>query len=230
MATVHPPRPGWVRLQCDDPPLDLTVLLGEGSPRLSNGVGGWEVTARPRQVGMTTWAGVEPFQLELPLMFDGWRAGTGQERRLRRLVRVARGDDESPPGVISIDGLILPADEWIIENIDYDEALRSPDSMKRLRQPLTLTLREFVPPKYLQLRKKALQGAKGKTRIIHARTGDTPAKIARRERCTWKDVRELNAGIVRKANQTIPKGTKVRVPQAMNKRKRRGDSAGSRKP
>jgi hypothetical protein len=70
-----------VRLACDDPPLNLLVLLGEQPPRVTGGVGGWDVTARPRQVGMTTWQGVEPFELELSLLFDGWSLPYARKRR-----------------------------------------------------------------------------------------------------------------------------------------------------
>jgi hypothetical protein len=71
--------PGYVRLTCDDPALDVTVLLGPDPVHVTSGVGGWQVTARPRQVGMTTWAGVEPIQLSLSLMFDGWASSRSQE-------------------------------------------------------------------------------------------------------------------------------------------------------
>jgi hypothetical protein len=224
--------PGFVRLACDDPPLNLLVLLGESPPRVTGGVGGWEVTGRPRQVGMTTWEGVEPFELDLSLLFDGFAPGRSQERALRQLTRVARGDDESRPGLLTIDGLpLLPAEEWVVTAIDYGDAILRTSDMSRVRQPVTLTLREYVPPEYTQLRRRALQGGgRGKTKIIVTKRGDTPAKIARRQRCKWLDIRELNRGSVRKANQVLPRGWKLRVPVAVAKRKRRSSTGkGQRK-
>jgi hypothetical protein len=210
-------RPGWVRISCDDPQLSLVVLLGPEPVRLTAGVGGWEVTPRPRQVAMTTWAGVEPLQVELSLMFDGWAKGRSQETKLRRLLAVARGDDESPPGVVSVEGVLMPADEWVIEDVNWGDPIVASTTLQRVRQPVTLTLREYVPPQYLQQRRSALAGSKGKTKVITVRTGDTPAIIARRQSCKWTDVRALNPTAISKANQKLKHGTKLRVPVATSK-------------
>jgi hypothetical protein len=221
--------PGYVALHCDDPALRLVVLLGEDPVRITGGAGGWDVTARPQQVGMTTWNGSEPLQASLALMFDGWARETGQERALRRLLTVARGDDESPPGVIEIEGVPLLADrDWVIEGIDYGDVIVDASSRKRLRQALTLTLREYVPPTFLQLRRRALSANKAKTAVITAHKGDTPAKIARRQHCKWTDLRTLNPKAVKKANQALTAGIKLRVPVAKAKdRKAKGGQKGT---
>jgi hypothetical protein len=224
-------RVGFVRLTCDDPKLRLTVRLGPEPVRITGGVGGWEVSARPRQVGMTTWAGVEPLQVELSLMFDGWGGKRSQDAKLRQLLTVARGDDESPPGVLELEGVPLPVDRWVIEALDYGDAIissgvegaeygRPVPPMETLRQQVSVTLREYVPPEYLQLRKRALQGSKGKTRVVTAKQGDTPAKIARREHCAWTNLRDLNPTLVRKANQALKRGVQLRVPVAVSKTRR----------
>jgi hypothetical protein len=210
---------GHVRLACDDPPLPpMFVLLGPEPWRMTAGAGGWDVTARPRQVGMTTWNGVEPFQVELSLMFDGYAAGRSQEPALRRLLVVARGDESTPPGILTIDGLPLPADEWVIEGLSFGDAILRRDG-SRVRQLVTLTLREHVDPSYLQLRRGALQGTKGKTRVITAHKDDTAARIARRQHCKWTDLRALNPTVVKKANAVIKTGTKLRAPVATAKKK-----------
>ena len=212
--------PGYVRMTCDDPPLDVVALLGPDAVRIAGGVGGWEVTARPRQVGMTTWAGVEPLSVELSLMFDGWAAGVSQETPLGKLLTVARGDDQSPPGVVALDGVTLPVDEWVIEDMAFGDVIIDPASRERVRQVVSLTLREHVEPTYLQQRKRALQGSKGKTRVVTVKRGDTPARIARRQHCKWTDLRTLNAGVVTKANQNLKDGSQLRVPVQTTKQRR----------
>jgi hypothetical protein len=187
--------PNYVRVTCDDPKLNVVALLGEEPARLTGGFGGWEVSARPRQVGMTTWTGVEPLQLELSLLLDGWASATSQENAISDIVTCARGDDNSPPGIVELGDVIV-----------------DPASRERLRQALALTLREYVPPEYLQQRRRAVLGSKGKTRVVTARQGDTPAKIARRLHCKWTDLRELNSTVVKKANQALKKGAKLRAP------------------
>jgi hypothetical protein len=206
--------PGYVRLTCDDPQLSLVTLLGPEPVRVTAGVGGWAVTPRPRQVGMVTWEGVEPLQVELSLLFDGFAAHKSQETPLRRLLKVARGDDESPPGVLEVAGVPLPADEWVIEDMQYGDVIVSAHSMRRTRQAVTLTLREHIDPTYLQLRRRALAGGKAKTRVVTSRKGDTPATVARRQHCKWTELRSLNPTLIHKANQKLKTGTKLRAPVA----------------
>jgi hypothetical protein len=204
--------PNYVRVTCDDPKLNVVALLGEEPARLTGGFGGWEVSARPRQVGMTTWTGVEPLQLELSLLLDGWASATSQENAISDIVTCARGDDNSPPGIVELEGVPLPVERWVIEDVAFGDVIVDPASRERLRQALALTLREYVPPEYLQQRRRAVLGSKGKTRVVTARQGDTPAKIARRLHCKWTDLRELNSTVVKKANQALKKGAKLRAP------------------
>jgi hypothetical protein len=77
-AADEPPA-GWIRLQCPDPAFDRTMLLAPDAPKLTGGVGGWETTARPQQVSMTTWSGTDPFELEVQVMLDGWTAHKTRE-------------------------------------------------------------------------------------------------------------------------------------------------------
>jgi hypothetical protein len=73
-------------------------LLGPEPVRVTAASAAGKSRARPRQVGMTTWAGVEPLQVELSLMFDGWaaafagdtEAATAARRRARRRRVTAR--------------------------------------------------------------------------------------------------------------------------------------------
>lgn len=219
---------GCIRLSCDDPAADLVLGLGAEPPKITGGVGGWEVTARPRQVGMTTWQGSEPFQMQLSVMLDGHSTDTSVEPTLRKLVTIARGDDESPPGVVSITGIPMPADDWVLEALEFGDALLRSADGARVRQPLGLTLREYVPPSFLQLRGGALAG-KGKTKVMTARKGDTPAKIARRQECKWTELRELNPTLVRKANQALVRHSKLRVPVAQRKDRRPRSSTVARR-
>ena len=223
---------GTVQLTCDDPKASVVCLLGEEAPKITGGIGGWEVTARPHQVGMTTWAGVEPFQLSLALMLDGHATGTSVEDQLAELIAVGRGDGESEPGLLNVRGIALPedVDRWVVEAMEFGDALLSAATGERTRQPLALTLREYVPPAYLQLRKSATKGSKGKTKVISSRKGDTPAKIAQRQRCTYQEIRELNltSGLAAKANQPLKIGTRLRVPVAKSKQRKPATRKGTR--
>lgn len=225
--------PGWVRLTCDDPPLDLVALMGSTTPHYTGGFGGWEVTARPRQVGMTVWQGTEPLTLELEIVLDGFATGRSQEPDLRKLYAVARGDDESPPGVVRVLGVPLIVPRWVVDGLELGDAILRQSDLSRIRQHVTLTLREYVPPTYLQLRRGALQGAKGKAKTLTVKKGDTPASIARRHRCKWTDVRDYNLLAKTpkppwKANTKLVAGSKVRVPVADTRTRRAKGSTRTR--
>jgi hypothetical protein len=210
-----PVAPGYVRLTCGDPAFALVTLLGEEAPQLSGGFGGWNVIGRPRDVGMTVWDGVEPYQLTLPLMLDAFADNRSQEGIIRRLTAVARGDRESPPGVLTVEGLPSlspPSRHWVIESMEFGDAIRRVSDMHRTRQQLTLALREYVRPEYLS-RRKTTSKTSSKSIIVIAQKGDTAAKIAKRRRLkSWTLLRNLNRGLILKANQTIPTGTPVLVP------------------
>lgn len=225
------PPPGYVSLFSDDPPLAAMLMLGSASPRLSGGVGGWENVTRPHQTAMTVWGGVDPFELELELVLDGYASGHSVEPTLRALYAVAGGDPEVEPGIVEIEGIPwLPADRWVIQALELgDGTIRRGSDFSRVRAPLTLTLSEYVPPSFLRLRKGALKGGRGKTKVITVKKGDTPARIARRAKCKWTELRDLNVGVVTKANQNLKDGSKLRVPVAKAKHRSAKGSPRSRK-
>ena len=178
---------------------------------------------------MTLWQGGEPYALTLPLMLDNFARRETVERSLRAVERLSRGTDDSEPGVIQVGGIPLPADEWVIESIDYGDPIRAVDDMAVMRQPVTLALREYVPPEYVQLRRRALAKPKPKTKVVKVKRGDTPAKIARRVKCKWTALRELNPGVIKKANQKVgKKGDKFKVGMSIRVPVKRAPAAGRR--
>jgi LysM domain len=223
------PPPGHVQIYCADPPRSLIALLGPDPIKQTGGGGGWELVGRPHQTSMTLWQGGEPYAFALPLMLDDFPERGSVERAVRVLERLHRGDDDSEPGIIEIGGVPLPADEWVIESLEYGDPIRAPSDLRLLRQPITLALREYVPPEYVQLRRRALVKARRKTKVVTVKKGDTPAKIARRVKCKWTALRELNPGVVKKANQKVGAagdkfkvGMKLRVPVKPESRKGKG--------
>jgi len=208
-------RPGRVRITCDDPREDLYFWMGDDTVKYTGGFGGWELTDRPEQMSMTTWNGIEPLQLQLPLMIAWWfDIGESVQAQVSRLITLARGDTESPPGIVTVWGLPLGARRWVIENLDFGDPLLRPSDGHPVRQPVTVTLRQYVPPSLMRIKRGARDAPKGKTRTITVKHGDTPAKIARRVKCKWTDLRELNPKAVRKANQALKASIRLRVPVA----------------
>lgn len=214
---------GYVFLSCSSPNLAIMVRLGPEPWVPTGGFGGYEVVSRARQVGMTIPSSVEPYQYTGSIMFDGLRHKQSQEDDINDLMRVAHGDDDNDPGIISISGLPeLEKNDWVIEGLDFDadSQIRNNRSMNKIRQKVTLTVREYVHPDYLRSASNAFKRPKGDTTVIITKKGDTPHKIARRVGCTVRDLRELNPTrkkILAKANQVIPHGIRIRVPKKESK-------------
>lgn len=213
---------GHVRLVCDDPKIDRTLLLADTPPKLGGGVGGWEIVGRPRQTAMTVWQGTEPYSLELAVMIDRREGTNWVERVIYEILTAGRGDEESEPSTWQIDGIPhLRADEWVLNGAEPgDQVIRQPD-MRRTRQDYVLSFVEYVPAEYVQIRRRALKPAKRKTVVYIVKRRDTPASIARKRRCKWTDLRELNKGVVKKANQNLKDGSRIRVPVLKRPRRRR---------
>ena len=233
------PPPGCVQIYCADPPRGLIVLLGAEPVKLTGGGGGWDIVNRPAQTSMTLWAGSEPYTLQLPVMLDDYPERGSVERAMRVLNRLVKGDDDSPPGVVEIGGIPLPVDEWVIDGIDYGDPIRAVDDMRLLRQPVTLTLREYVPPEYVRLRRRSLVKPKRKTQGRRSSKRATRRRRSRKRfKCKWTALRELNPKIVRKAGQVAkPKtnkaakfkvGIKIRVPVKPTPPSGRGGGHGRR--
>lgn len=203
---------GYVRLYCLNPPLNEIILLGPEGFKRTGGAGGWDTTDRPRAVGMTLWKGVPPLEGTLQILLDGQQQFT-VEGILADIWDVARGTERAEPGLLFIDGIpALPADRWVITNIDEGDLMRRND-MHRVRQMVVLTLTEYVPPEYDTLRRGALSKARDKTVRYKVKQHDTPAKIARNRRCKWTDLKKVNAkGVITKANQHLKAGMTINVP------------------
>jgi hypothetical protein len=223
---------GCVQIYCADPPRSVIALLGPDPIKQTGGGGGWETVARPHQTAMTIWGGGAPYAVALPLMLDDYHENGTVEDAVALINRLARGDDDSEPGVVEIGGVQLPADRWVIDSVDWGDPIRADDDLRTLRQPVTLALLEHVPPSYLQPGRRARDNPKRKTRVVVVKKGDTPAKIARRCKCKWTDLRTLNKGIVKTANQKeaakgdkFKAGMKLRAPVAQPAKKHAGKPA-----
>lgn len=215
--------PGNIRIVCQDPDMVLEGMSGPDSPKLTGGIGGWDTVTRPRQVSMTVWNGVEPYELSFGMILDGWwntrnRALKPQESvepDLRDLLAVVRGDGESRPGIVDVDGIpSLPKVKrgWVIKDVQFNDAIRRDSDFHRTRVSIDFVLMEYVPPELLKIEKRPVGKTLGKTVVISAKDGDTPSIIARRRHCDWKDLRKLNPSFISTANQPIKRNTKVRVP------------------
>jgi len=104
--------------------LTVEAFLDEGASYISGGYGGWQTVSRWRRVAITQFNGADPVRISLPIVFDGFREGKGQEIAISHLERMARspGDGKEPP-TVDIFGAVprRDIDKWVIESLDYSQ-------------------------------------------------------------------------------------------------------------
>jgi LysM domain len=159
-----------VRADSHDMQYFFKASYGQGPPVVSDGYGGWEVTGRPRDIGLTEWKGRNPMAIQIPFMIDNYiesvrrdpdswdnHAGPGvlveqQVTSLERLCGI--GGSDVPPtfklfsdGVIPHDHETYPSGQWVVENVDWDADLEIRNTVgNRVRCGGTLTIRQFIKP------------------------------------------------------------------------------------
>jgi hypothetical protein len=193
---------------------DVSCLRDEDSPNLVGGYGGWDIVTRPRKVGLTQWNGREPFQMDIPILFDGFHGDNGQEIEISKLSRMALpGGDDEPP-IVKIKGPGVPdpgPDNWVIRDISWGTqkvmwAYNDAGVMTRMRQDAVVHVMEHVAPDraaFAKLASKGNQGAWPKHYTV--KKGDTLSKIAAKfykNSKKWKKIADAN-------NIRDPKSLKV---------------------
>lgn len=198
----HVPH-GQIRLTSVDPYLVFQAVLGDVTPLISNGFGGWKTIDRPRRVQMTAWQGRQTFQLVCNVILNCFEEPTGKvdvEQEISVLESLAQvPDGKNEPPILQVDGggavphdvHSAPKAFWVLNDIQYTEQLWN-DNGRRSRAVATLTLLEYEPDVIAQTGKKA-SGAKKKVYIVKA--GDTLQSIAAHQlhdRKRWRDIARLN--------------------------------------
>jgi hypothetical protein len=127
------------------PNLRETVRLGPEAPIVTGGYGGWDMVERPRRVAMTQWNGREPIQMDVPIVFDGFKRNDGQEINIATLERMALPHGGGEPPKVKIIGSAMPHSdlEWVINGITWGEQIRNRDGL-RVRQEGVVSLISYI--------------------------------------------------------------------------------------
>lgn len=192
----------------------VKVLRGDGPPKLVGGLGGWDIVSRPRRIGLTQWTGREPFQMDVPILFDGWHDQKSVEDDIRRLNGMAVGAAYDPPPTVQVQGAVPVSDAtWIISNIDWGDEVYWEENAAgktwRLRQDAVVHLLQYQAEDRLKI---TITKSLPNTYVVH-RKGETLRSIAKSmygNGNRWKDIQKANPKI-RDPNK-IKVGTKLRIP------------------
>lgn len=117
---------------------------------------GWSVTAIPKRMGMTEWAGRNPMVLPVDFLIDRFAEGDGtyvENMRdvIDKIAATASRDDEPPICVFDSGGLVphdythAPHVRWVVSGLDWnrDLTINSAASLRPLRVGGTITLTQY---------------------------------------------------------------------------------------
>lgn len=196
----------------------VTMLRGDGAPKMTGGGGGWETQARPRRVGLTVWKGRDPYTMDVPVLFDGYSAGRSQENAISILNQMQMGSDlEEPPTVEIVGGVPVKGIKWVIsidwgDNVIYETGPGG--SEFRVRQDAIVHMTQYNPETRLAIQNKGK--IPGAPKLYTVRQGDDLRSISQKMYGTpdrWKEIQAANKTTLRDPKNILRmKGKKIRIP------------------
>jgi hypothetical protein len=219
----------------------MIARLGEGSPVVSGGYGGWEDVARPGRAAATRFSGSSTVrQLQIPIVLGSWPRQydimgglfdcEGSIRILESMARQAPGDDrgEHPP-IVRVKGAVpygnLP---WVVDDVQWGEAIVLPETRTRVQALATVVLRHYVAPRVIVVRPRPVARRRDRQpaiRRIKVKRGDTLDSIVKRE--MGADTREEKLAakrLLKRLNRVsdpkvLLKRREIRVPRRKQKKR-----------
>jgi hypothetical protein len=212
--------PQQITLVSDSPSIRVTGIRGADPPTVTGGYGGWQKISRPRRKGLTAWQGIDPLEMRLPLLFDGYPDASvelpcGRLEQLAGIARTKVGNTSEPPILRVIGAVPARTPDWVVETLEWIDPVIWSEDGYRLRQGAVVTLLEYVADDRLlsmdaaeQARHDALAAAEQAARQAGVggvppahrkhytvRQGDTLASIASEQLGDyrrWPEISDLN--------------------------------------
>lgn len=207
----------------------VTCLIDDPGVSVTEGYGGWDVIARPRNVGILNWSGFEPMTMTVPVLFDNWHSQESVEEDILALELLAGrgpggGGRRQPPDITMSTpggfGSLVPhnfngeTSNWVITDIEWGDALRRRSSGHRVRQAGTVTVSQHPSDGLEELSVARRRNAHGRRRTTHVvKKGESLQSIARAEYGTsdrWQDIAIANN--IRDPRQ-IKAGRRLKLPK-----------------
>jgi LysM repeat protein len=239
-AAPDAPAAGLIVIRREDNHVDLVAIVGDGTPKVSAGGGGWQSVARDGRVATQWWNGREPAAVTLPVVF-GDDPGRGpvdaRARQLEALWGVGLRDDQEPPAVRFNSGGLVPLDatdprardwRWTVSACEEADGVIRDLGGQRIYATYTITLQRIVEDELVlsEATKRRLKTAKSKAARKKARKpapkrkhhttkkGDTLAAISVENYGTpdgWPTIAEVN-NMLKHPTAEIPAGKRLVMP------------------
>lgn len=210
----------------------FVAYFGDGAPLVTDGYGGWQITARPKEIGLTEWIGRNPMQIEIPFVIDNYSfdesdsdesPGIATEKMVRKLETLCGVGGHSQPPVCVVNGHgVIPHDDheapgahkWVVENVQWDreQELRSGDSQRRMKCGGTLIIRQYIVASDILRRLGPTARAQSPDMYI-VKAGDTLSKIAQKvygDANKWKRIADANN---LRDSRSLVVGKHLRIPR-----------------
>ena len=210
-----------VHIVAKNPPIDLTIPMGDGPALPTGGIGGFKVIDRVDDVGATDWDGQEPLSEDVPLMLGEMPYEDSIQREWNTVKKLGRDPNgERRPPVFWVWGPIDSPEgkAWVLPEGGIDinqDSILADDDGGFLRIEFTLHLLEYIPPDQVRLRgKKNREGIAQQNRALSytTRPGDTLARIAAKELDNWErwpEIGKLNG--ISDPHRVLPAGRTLKL-------------------
>ena len=217
------PKFQHVRLKAEG--ISVEFFLGEGTPQVVDGYAGWEIIDRPKRRALTHWKGSNPVRLQVPILIDNFIDGDSIEpecRKVEKLAGLTKDGDQPPLIEIHSDGVIphdfhdAPHNQWVIETLDWGDAVRN-HAGNRIRQAATITFLLYVDSTSLKRLGQRLGGGTVKLYVVK-RSDKSLRGIAKKQlgdSNRWREIANLNGMRDPKA---IFEGQRLRIPPKKKKK------------
>ena len=195
-----------------DNSLPCICRRGNGVPKITAGGSRWKTSARPKRVSITLYDGVDPYEMDIPVIFDGWIDGTTVDTQIARMNqwRFPKQTLKEPTKVRITGGVPVKGATWIITNIEWGDGAywrALGQKTARLRQDATIHVMQYVEEEVLRgirqfaVSDKVVTVKKGQD-INHLSGGDPKSKKAIQKKNGVRDPKTIKKKT----------GTNIKVP------------------
>lgn len=182
----------YYRITRQDSHKSVVIKRDSDPPTLVEVGGRWTINERPRRRSFTTWAGDDPYRMDVPVLFDGWddNGSVEDEIALLNQMQISPSDYSKPPQ-IKIEGAVPVKDAtWVLDpHISWGTNVIWHPAGYRLRQDAVIHLLQYIAPDSLTIRPPAT------ARTYKVKKGDTLKSISRDEYGTpkyWSALKSAN--------------------------------------
>lgn len=188
----------------------VVVRRGEGAAKIISGGARWTTVSRPKRTSIVLFDGIDPWRVDVPVLFDGWANTDSVEGHIAQLnqMRVSQAT-LTRPSRIRIDGAMpVKGATWVIESLEFGDNViwdTTGDKAFRYRQDATIHLLQYNPEVAL----RGIKPFKTNDKVVVAKAGQTAKTLAGGDPKKVKAIQKAN-GI--RDPKTIKKGTPVRIP------------------